>query len=380
MKVIFLCGSFEEGCDGVGDYTRRLAVEMLRRCNTNEITVIALKDPYVSEVLHDKEYIGGSGLSVLRLPSTYSQSTRFRFAKKLIDEINPGLISLQFVIYSFHPKGLPWGLEKEFKTLLRGRPVHIMFHEIWIGFTKISPLKHKIVGFFQRKIILGIIRRLQPKVVTTTNRLYQLILEKNKVSSQILPLFSNILMAPVNHLFRAEVLNKLALDNNDLDQWIFAGIFGNLYPQAKLENSINEQLQYFRSQQKKIAFIGFGKVDSRGLKEFERLEKAFFGDIKFLHLGEQSAENISNLLQMLTTGFSCTPTQHIGKSGVFAAMKLHGVDVIFTTLEKIPEYDYEIKMYHEEFIKRPEYMWDVSYTSEQFSKLLNPLQSVNNYN
>ncbi len=77
----------------------------------------------------------------------------------------------------------------------------------------------------------------------------------------------------------------------------------------------------------------------------------FEGRIKFLHLGEQSSENISNLFQILHAGISCTPAQHIGKSGVFAAMKFHGLNVILPEGVIIPEYEQEVNQYREELQK-----------------------------
>ena len=40
MKLIFICGSLEPGRDGVGDYTRRLAGELIRQ--GHQIAIIAL--------------------------------------------------------------------------------------------------------------------------------------------------------------------------------------------------------------------------------------------------------------------------------------------------------------------------------------------------
>ena len=73
---------------------------------------------------------------------------------------------------------------------------------------------------------------------------------------------------------------------------------------------------------------------------------------------------------MLDIAFSCTPPQHIGKSGVFAALKLHGVNVVLPEGDTIPEYDTEIKKYNEELMNRPAHDWEVSHTAEHFSKLL----------
>lgn len=372
MNIVFLCGSIEPGCDGVGDYTRSLALELISY--GNEVAIISINDTYISDTTYNDKK-SGNGLTVYRIPAVFSKNKRFFLAKKWLEEINPEWISIQFVIYSFNPKGLPWGIGKNLKEILGGRKCHIMFHEIWIGFTKISSLKHRIMGFFQRRILLSLVNQLSFCRVTTTNRLYQLILLENDVDADILPLFSNIPVAPVQHTFIKEVLENFSISDKTSHEWVLAGIFGNLYPQAKLENAIRQLFDDTISKQKKLAFIGFGKMNAEGLLEFKRLEQTFLGEVKFLQLGEQPAENVSTMLQMLNVGFSCTPTQHIGKSGVFAAMKLHGLKIILPTAEVIPEYDIEIKKYQQYFVNRPKNDWNVSYIATKFLKVLDDTQA-----
>ncbi len=89
-----------------------------------------------------------------------------------------------------------------------------------------------------------------------------------------------------------------------------------------------------------------------------------------MHLGSQPVVNVSNLMQLLDTALSCTPAQHIGKSGVFAALKLHGVKVIVPAGDTIPEYDKEIKKYTEDLLNRPAENWSVNHISRDFSQLL----------
>ena len=47
MKIAFICGSIEPGRDGVGDYTRRLAIELIK--NSYEVAVIALHETIIDE-------------------------------------------------------------------------------------------------------------------------------------------------------------------------------------------------------------------------------------------------------------------------------------------------------------------------------------------
>jgi hypothetical protein len=368
LKIAFLCGSLEPGQDGVGDYTRRLAGELTRQGHFTAI--IALNDRAANVKSEEIQLMEDIKVPVLRIPFNYSSAKRFSLAGEWLNSFNPDWVSLQYVPYSFQNKGLPFGLRRSLQKLGKGRKWHIMFHELWIGFTKISPAKHKIVGFFQEKIAASIVRSLHPKTVTTTNRLYQLLLLKNNIRATILPLFSNIPVAPADQSFIAGVLKEIPVKDNELDQFIITGFFGNLYPEAELEKALAEQWSYAEAAKKKMICIGFGNINLEGLKEFKRLEELFLGKIKFLHLGKQSATNVSSLMQLLDTAFSCTPAQHIGKSGVFAAMKLHGVNLILPKGDSIPEYDAEIKKYNEELLKRPAPNWDVKHTTGNFSQLL----------
>lgn len=373
MKIAFLCGSLEPGRDGVGDYTRRLAGELTKQ--GHHAVIIALNDKAANVKSEEMQTIENIELPVLRIPFHYSSAKRFAVAGKWLNSFDPDWISLQYVPYSFQNKGLPFGLKSSLRKLGEGRKWHIMFHELWIGFTKISPARHRMVGFLQEKIAASIVRCLDPKTVTTTNRLYQLLLLKNNIPATILPLFSNIPVAPADQSFISSVLQGIPVKVNELDKFIITGFFGNLYPEAELEKALGEQLSHAEAAKKKMIFIGFGNTSMEGLKEFIRLEAFFSGRIKFLHLGKQSATNVSNLMQLLDTAFSCTPAQHIGKSGVFAAMKHHGVNVILPKGDSIPEYDTEIKRYNEELVKRPAPDWGVNYISSRFSQLLTAVDS-----
>jgi len=248
-----------------------------------------------------------------------------------------------------------------------------MFHELWVGISKISPLTHKVTGFFQRKIVDSIVHATTPKLITTTNRLYQSLLSARSIDSSILPLFSNIRVAPRDDLFVSKVYKELTINESEIDQYLITGIFGELHSGAKIQKALTELLRCYKDENRKIVFIGFGKISAKGLNEFRRLENHLSDKIKFLHLGIQTEGHISNLLQLLDTAFSCTPSLHIGKSGVFAAMKLHGVRIVLPEEDTIPEYRLEIRKFNEEYMNRPSCNWNVSNIANHFSTLLSAI-------
>lgn len=367
MRIAFLCGSLEPGRDGVGDYTRMLAGQLIKVGHS--VSAIALVDPYFPDRCQDAQVLDEQGLTVYRIPSSWSSSRRFHQAQKWLDEIQPDWLSLQFVIYSFHPKGLPFGLSGRLAQLTRGRSLHVMLHEIWVGFTRISPVRHKVLGLLQRRIIKNLLKSTKANLVTTTNGLYQAVLARHKIPSNILPLFSNIALAAPDDAFVVEVLTRLGIAVEDRDQWKIMGFFGSLYPDAALEKVLEEELE--ESSKNKLVFIGFGRIDDSGAEEFKCLRDKFFGRINFCHFGELPAGRISQLLQILDLGISCTPQQHLGKSGVFAAMKHHDLEVRTPNASLLPEYDQDIKNYHTEMILRPADEWGVAPISQRFLDLLN---------
>lgn len=368
MTITFICGSLETGRDGVGDYTRMLAVQLIK--GGHSVSAIALNDQYISHKSEDTQSLDEADLSVYRVSSSWSSSRRIHQAKMWLEEINPDWVSLQFVIYSFHPKGLPFGLGSRIAELVRNRRLHVMFHEIWVGFASISPAKHQVLGFFQKRIIKRLLKITKPDLITTTNGLYQAVLAGQRIKASILPLFSNISIAAPDDAFISECYKAVNIVATERDQWRVMGFFGSLYPNASLDKALAEAMKS-NKEKKKIALVGFGRNDPGGMKEFNRLKDKYAGQISFYHFGELPPEKISQLLQIVDIGISCTPQQHLGKSGVFAAMKHHRLEVSTPNGSIIQEYDQVIKNYYDEMVRRPSEEWGVSHISQRFLYLLN---------
>ena len=108
MRIAFLCGSQEPGRDGVGDYTSGLAEEL--RQQGHEVIVIGLRDKFVSEATSTERPVAGGSIQVLRLPSALPWPECIAQATQQLDRFDPEWVSLQFVCYTFHPKGLVHGL------------------------------------------------------------------------------------------------------------------------------------------------------------------------------------------------------------------------------------------------------------------------------
>lgn len=369
MKIVFLCGCLEPGRDGVGDYTKRLATELINQ--GHNATVISLNDTFIREVFEGYEQ-SNIDLLLLRIPSNLSNRRKTQLVKEWIKKYDPDWISLQFVIYAYHAKGLPFKMNKFLADVgEERRRWHIMFHEIWIGFSRISSFKHKTIGWFQKLIIASLVKTLKPRIVTTSNILYRLILKSNGIASEILPLFSNIDISPRNEYITSLIMTNLGIQFEDeLSGWKLTGIFGNLYPDTNLKDILDEQLVLTNKQNLRLAFVSFGRISDQGMSKLRRLDSLYAGKIKFIYLNEQSPENVSGVMQMLQMGISCTPAQFIGKSGVFAVMKLHGLDVVIPSNAEIPEYEKLIFTYNKELAARSPDKWTVERSGKSFINLL----------
>src|SRR5947209_6737741 len=105
MKIVFICGSLEPGKDGVGDYTRRLGATLISK--GYELSIIALYDRFISSLEETTQKSDNYEIMVLRLPFSMQDRERYELARDYINKKDPVWLSLQFVIFSFHPKGLP---------------------------------------------------------------------------------------------------------------------------------------------------------------------------------------------------------------------------------------------------------------------------------
>src|SRR5690606_23289428 len=95
MKILFICGALEEGKDGVGDYTRRLAGELVR--HGHQATIIAYNDRHISTIMDSVQQDGDTAVQVLRLPSVLKAKEKVKLSRDYAQQFQPDWISLQLV-------------------------------------------------------------------------------------------------------------------------------------------------------------------------------------------------------------------------------------------------------------------------------------------
>ncbi|MBE8724540.1 hypothetical protein [Flavobacterium hungaricum] len=308
MKILFLCGSLEPGSDGVGDYTRRLAGELVR--NGHQVIIVALSDNHVREVSAEMQQCEGSIISVLRIPHFVPSKLRYNKTAQYIKDFSPDWISLQFVPYSFNSKGLPFLLPAFLKKFKGKHKWHIMFHELWLGIDKEAPFKHKCIGRLQQVIIKNIIRTTRPNSVHTQNKLYQFFLKKHNIDAQVLPICGNIPLAAEKR------------ESADFTQFV---LFGSIHFGAPFKDFVDDLMRNSKLFIKPIKFIFIGK-NGEELEAYKTTLENYA--ISYKVLGIQSENVISQVLAESDFGISTTPYFQTEKSGVYAAYREHRLSTI----------------------------------------------------
>jgi|SRR6185312_3458572 len=316
MKILFICSCLEKGFDGVGDYTRRLASAIIGK--NNHAAVIALNDKYAKDTFTGAQQESGTIVPVLRLPATLSLNARLIEARNYINQFNPDWVSLQFVIFGYHPKGLPFGLGRQLAKLGRGRRWHLMFHELWIGMASESPVKQKYWGLLQKNIIKTLLLRLKPTVIHTHSTLYQAQLHKMGFKAGRLRLFGNI---PVQNNQPTETTDPAT----KADKRFTLVIFGTIHPGAPIKQFAQEVAAYANREKVQVLLKIVGRS---GLELNHWVDEWRSAGLSVEILGEQPVNIISKVLSEASVGISSSAYFMIEKSGTTAAMLEHGLPVI----------------------------------------------------
>jgi hypothetical protein len=329
MRLAFICSSLEPGRDGVGDYTLRLAGEMIRQGHPS--VAISLNDPHVSRTTTESQSIEGNSVPVLRLPGTSSSAERGLATRNYLANFHPDWISLQLVPFGFHPKGLCFGLGRRLQAFNTKAAWHIMFHELWLGLGEGSSAKHRVWGALQRRIVMDLVRRLRPRIVNTQAEAHRIVLSREKIDVSILPLHSNIpLIAGDGWSGLLEPLvTKAARRPQARDKLYLAGILGAVYPEWSAEQTVNTLFPLVQRFNKRLVLVFHGK-NNLTPEAVNKLRTALQDRADIVVTGERSALEVSLILQTVDIGLATTPRQMLQKSGSVAVMLEHGLQVLVT--------------------------------------------------
>lgn len=329
MKIAFLCGNLQPGRDGVGDYSRRLAAELVRQGQA--CVLVALNDSQAHGNCPSHQEIEGITLPVLRLSNKISWVDRGAAVRGWLGNFKPDWISFQFVPFGFHPKGMRLGLGAWLESLNLNSAWHIMFHELWLGLGESAPAKDRIYGAVQRHITLNIIERLQPRIINTHAEPYLRVLKREGIPATILPLFSNIPRAEDDAWDKllAPLLAKTMEAVPDRSVLYLAGVLGGVHPEWSAEQTVDVLLPLVRRSQKRLVLVFLGK-NNLPPAAFNEMKQTMKGEAEIIVTGERSETEISQILNTLHLGLATSPREMIQKSGSVAAMLEHGLPVLVT--------------------------------------------------
>ncbi|MEN0045655.1 MAG: hypothetical protein AAF806_01215 [Bacteroidota bacterium] len=325
LKVLFICGSLEQEKDGVGDYSRRLAGEMIRKgC---KVFLLAINDIYLERVEEAEQYDLETTIESYRLPKSLNLQEKERLAASFVHKKNPDWLSLQYVPFSFNDRGLPYQWNKVFQAIGKGRKWHLMFHELWLGIdSRKHSLKHKTLGMLQRIIIKSLIKDIKPASISTQLLEYQNQLRQQKISSQLLPLFGNI-------PFSCQEKQEL---NTELSQDTFHILYFGSAPGVDLTQLILKKLIEFRGAYKlKWNLIYVGKASSNKAHFLDTIQQNFEQlSIDVIDLGHLHSEDLSQVLSIASVGIARSSLSFLGKSGSAVAMLEHGLPIWLPKVSK----------------------------------------------
>ena len=321
MKIVFLLGCLEPKKNGIADYSYALSKQL--NMLGHSIYLIAWKDEYIpAETYVNKDLM-------LRMSPTLGAKEKQDLLKETLKNFNPDWVSIQFVAYSFHKKGLPFNLGSTW-SFLSAYKVHIMFHELWVEPTKSSTIANNSFSMLQEYLIKNFIKQIGPSLITTSILKYQEMLKP--IKTNLLPLFGNVEIANKR--------NEIIKNKNQIKVIIFgnltsdkAGFEQQIIWLNNLSNQLNKQIE--------ILFLG---RNGNLKKSYRGLIQSIINNVVIQDLGELEVEVISFQMLGADLGISRANHENFGKSGSTIAMLEHGLPVLLrgskneNTLLEFPGY------------------------------------------
>lgn len=331
MKIVFLCSSLEAGRDGVGDYTRRLAGQLIRQ--GHEIRAFALNDNFIFKINEKVQYFENIELPVLRMPAVMDAKQKYSYLKKHIENFEPDLISLQYVGFGFNKYGLPIDMLFLLRPAIANKKLHIMFHELWCGMSDQAGKKEKLLGVFQRFFLKLISNRLKPATVFTSIDTYASYLKQIDISARVVPIFGNI---PVDETVNSR--DWLTLSQNagftplltDPEEWLIIGFFGTIYNRFAFEHIIELAADAAKNEGLKFGVVTIGHTRGMDIKELvSKIENA-----AYWHTGALPAGLINSAMGLINLGVVTSPVDGIDKSGSAVAWMERGIPILISAEDK----------------------------------------------
>lgn len=333
-RIAFLSASLEQGRDGVGDYCRRLGLDLVEQgC---QVLQIALNDRYCVNPVVEVE----SGMRLLRLPAKAWESDDLSLALTELKGFKPHWLSLQMAVFGYEHRGLLWHTQRRLAELARTAPRrHLMLHELWVGVDRTSPLRLRLLGQLQRWLLLRSCSTWGAEVTHTSNPVYQELLRRAGITADLLPLPGNIPIAASSAI--VEILEAARSDPELAPLFgsssCVVGIFGGLHPFAGFAERLQELASAIADSGLQPVFVQLGRAGAAGAALWSAVVARPDRNYACVTLGERSPMEVSAWMQHMQLGLAMSPWALIGKSGSVSGMLEHGLPVL------VPRMDWQLR-------------------------------------
>jgi hypothetical protein len=334
MKITFICASLQPGRDGVGDYVRRLACEIIKQGHQAE--AVALNDTYATLIKKEVQELNNVHLPVLRLSAALTPADKYRHLRNRLETFNPDMVSLQYVGFGFNKYGLPVDILLKLHKTLNKRRLHLMLHELWCGMAATAGQKEKILGETQKLFLKILVKKLKPEAIFTSIQPYRRFLQNIGIQATVVPIFGNI---PADedgnkddwmHLVNETGISPLI---EDPKAWLTLGFFGTTYSCVGLNELLEMAVLAAKSTGLKLGvlFIGNNR-DEATLNLIKSVP-----DVTFWQTGALSTGMINRCMQLVNIGIVTSPVDGINKSGSALAWMERGIPVLISQADKYYE-------------------------------------------
>jgi hypothetical protein len=320
VRIVLLTGSLEPGRDGVGDYTRHLAVEATHRGESCRLVALADRQVAAPQTTTD------DGIETLRLPSLLPWRRRVEAARAFLRESPPDWVSLQFVPYSFQRWGLASALVRSVPELIGDARLHLMFHEIWIDGR--GSWRRRAVSALQRRLAVSL-GRTPGAVSHTSNSTYTTALRAHGVPAETMQLFGSVPVGQdrANGWLASPLAAAGCSAFTDRSRWWLIALFGTLHPVWPPEPLMSELQAAAANAGKRLAIISAGRIGA-GESLWQQMVSTYGRTTPMIKLDSQPPARLSQLFNTVDFGVATTPLALIGKSATAASMFEHGLPVI----------------------------------------------------
>ena len=325
MRLAFLCSGLEPGRDGVGDFARTLATHCAAQ--GHEVRLASVRDSACTTVTKSP--------TEFRAPDIFCNQTEARELAAWLQEFQPDWASVQFTPFGFHPRGLGGKRAAFLRELLPTTTRRqIMLHEIWLQPGRDGTLRHRALGWAQRRTVDAWTGSgWQPEIVHTQARLHQARLRARGVAAELLPLCTTFERSKVTQAqARSTLAGWLQAKGQNADMkayWL--GHFGAFHQDAadfiKFAQQVVRQL---KPTGQRAGFLALGRATSVAAVFTEA--KRTLPEADFLVLGELTADQVSVAMQACDCAFTSTPWDIIEKSSAVAAWRALDIPVLVTRI------------------------------------------------